>query len=143
VVNVNITIEGLKEIKAALKKLPPEAKEKLVDASWEISQDLAKRIRVAARAHGPQDALMASTVATGEKTEPSVTIGGSSRVGRHHKPAFKILFGAEFGATYLKQFSPRNTEGYFIYPTVRDMEDDIVEKWTDAANQAIDDFGEG
>lgn len=140
--NISISIEGLPEIKAALRKLPPEAKANLVDASWEISQDLAKRIRVAARAAGPQAGLLASTVATGEKTEPSVQIGGSSPQGRHHKPAFKILFGAEFGATYLKQFKTRNTDGYFVYPTVREMEPDIVEKWTNAANDAIDDFGE-
>lgn len=141
--SINITVDGLKETEAALKKLPPEALEGLIDASWEISQDLAKRIRIAARSQGPQAALLAGTVSTDEKTKPAVTIGGSSKVGRKKKPAFKVLFGAEFGATYLPQFRARNTGGYFIYPTVNEMSDDIAEKWLKAANDAVDNFGRG
>jgi hypothetical protein len=138
---IKVKVDGYAEISKALRKLPPEALEKLIDASWELSGTLAKGIRAAARATSRQAGLLASTVETDERVHPAVTIGGTARVGRNHKPAYKVLFGAEFGAKFLRQFRVRNTGGYFIFPTVREQQASMVDTWVRAANQAIDDFG--
>jgi hypothetical protein len=138
---VSIQISGLREAMRRVRALPDDALSKVQDASWELSQDLAKTTRAMARANGPQSALLAATVATGEGTLPSVTVGGTSKVGRNKKPAYKILFGSEFGATFLHQFKPRNTGGYWFYPSVDAMRGEINTKWNDAARKAIDEFG--
>jgi hypothetical protein len=148
VVNVNIKIDNLKETSAALKRLPEDLQSNVIDASWDISQKLAKAIRTAARANGPQTALLAGTVATGEAIAPVVTVGGSQPLptkGKRKKrfTAYQDVFGAEFGASFLPQFKPRNKGGYFIYPTVDAMAGEINEQWTKAADKAILDYAEG
>lgn len=141
--SISVKIDGLKETQRKLKLLPDDAKKELVDASFELSQDLAKAMRGNARSQGRQAALLTGTVATGEKELPQVSVGGSSPVGRHHKAAYKVLFGSEFGAKFLKQFKPRNTSGYWVYPAVDSMRGEIAEKWDAAAQRVIDNFCDG
>jgi hypothetical protein len=141
---LSVRIEGLKECQAQLRKMPEEAKSDLRDAAWEIAQDMAGRLRIAARASSPQSALMAPEISTADiGIMPSVKIGGSNRVGRRLKPAYKILFGAEFGATVLHQFRPRNTAGYWLYPTVTAMSPEIGDKWREAADKVVNAFCSG
>lgn len=146
-VKINIKISGLDETLTALKTIPESAKEKILDASWDLSQSIAKNIRVAARSQGAQTGLLAGTVTTGEALLPQVTVGGSSVLttkGKRKKPfkAFQDVFGAEFGATFLPQFKARDPSGYFIFPTVDDMSDEIEEKWNEAAEKVIAEFSE-
>jgi hypothetical protein len=138
---VSIKIDGLPAAMRRVRALPDDALSKVLDASWELSQDLAKTTRALARANGPQAALLAATVATGEGILPSVTVGGTIKVGRNKKPAYKVLFGSEFGAVFLKQFKPRNTGGYWFYPSVDAMRGEFNAKWNDAAQRACDEFG--
>ena|ERR1700749_3673343 len=143
----NMAVSGLYSTLAALNVMPDEAKSELKDAAFELSQDIAQAIRAAAHAAGHQGPLLAGTVSWGSDSGddsdlPEVQAGGSSRLGRRAKPAFKMLFGSEFGATYLKQFRPRNTVGYWFYPTVDRMSDEITSRWSEAADKVITEFSE-
>lgn len=149
--DIKFKIDNLKETSAALKKLPEDVQSNVIDASWELALTASKAIRAAARSQGPQTALLAGTVGASEGLVPVVTVGGDSALptkvsrGRHGKrfKAYQDVFGAEFGASRLKQFKPRNTSGYFIYPTVDAMAGVISAKWNEAADRAINDYGIG
>lgn len=145
--SVSIAVSGLYPTLAALAKMPDDAKAALKDTAFELSQDLAKNLRLAARAQGSQAGLLAGTVSTGTDTGqdlemPFVQAGGSSKLGRNRKPAYKLLFGSEFGAFYLKQFKPRNPVGYWFFPTAIAMSDEIARKWSDAADRVIAEFAD-
>ena len=143
--SATITVTGLKETMAALKKMPDDAKAGLKDTSFELAQSFAREVRAAARASSAQSGLMAGTTTVGKNNGadsdlPIVSMGGSSKVGRRGAAAFKILFGAEFGAHVLPQFRPFNATGYFFFPTVDAMSDEIGEKWSAAADKVIAEF---
>lgn len=145
--SASVTVSGLKETLAALRKMPDDAKAELKDTSFELAQSLAKALRSAARGQGPQSGLMAGTVNVGDSSGndsdlPVVQAGGSSKVGRNHAPAYKVLFGSEFGAHRLKQFRGFNSSGYWFFPTVDEMGEEIAEKWDEAAQRVIAAFSE-
>lgn len=57
------------------------------------------------------------------KSGPTLWIGGSRRIGRKKKPAFKLVYGAEFGARKLRQYRPWiGSTGYFFFPSIRSTE---------------------
>jgi hypothetical protein len=139
---VRVKIAGVDEIKRAFRRMSDEAKTELKRASEEIATDLAAKIRVAAVASSAQSALMAGTVKAAKGMVPIITAGGSARVGRNLKPAHKILFGAEFGAHTLRQFRPfTGNDGYWFFRTIRDNEQEISDKYNDAADRITRQFG--
>jgi hypothetical protein len=132
---VKIGISGLKETLAAFRALPDEATVALKNASGDIADQVADAIRSRAVATGSQARILADTVKSKRDRVPVVSAGGSVGIGRHRKPAYKLLFGSEFGATHLKQFKARNTSGYWFYPTVTEMKDDMSKHWLAAADE--------
>lgn len=129
-----ITVEGLFETLAAFRYLPKAASQALRERSLELAGTLASDVQSAARAEGGQAALMAGLIKAKRDRIPAVKAGGSRRVGRNRAPAFKLLFGAEFGADQYPQFKPhRGTRGYFMFPTIRGN-DAIPQAWQDVAD---------
>jgi hypothetical protein len=145
--SVKVAVKGLKETRAALALLPENATEELKDTSFDLSKRIAQTIKTVAASRGSQASLMAGTVSWGTNTGndsifPEVQAGGTSKVGRNRKPAYKLLFGSEFGAFYLHQFPIRNPRGYWFFPTIDTMSDQIAEEWSQAADRVIEQFGE-
>lgn len=140
---ITIKIEGLRETLAKFKELPPEASAELRKAARKVAEDVANDARRRAAQRGGQAALLVPTVKTNLDRVPSVSAGGSQRLGRNRKPAYKLLFGAEFGAKFLKQFKPRNTFGYWFYPAYYSNKDKIDEQWTVAADAIVNKFTSG
>jgi hypothetical protein len=135
---VTIHIDGLRETLAAFRRLPPEASEQLRIRSLQISEVIASRVRSAAHADSGQAALMAPTVKARRDRVPAVAAGGSVRVGRNRKPAFKVLFGSEFGSNHLRQFRPHLGRGsYWFFRTVEENEDWMASAWRRAADDVI------
>lgn len=146
---VNMPIEGARETLRAFRKLPKEASQELRERSLKLSETLANRARQAARSDSPQAALMAPTIKARRDRLPSIQVGGSKRVGRNRKPAYKILFGSEFGSNTLRQFRPHNgQEGYWFFPVAEQQSADIARAWQDVADEierrfTADDIGGG
>lgn len=140
---VNVRIEGVKETIAAFRKLPKDASKELREKSLDLSTLIANRARVAGMSDSPQSALMAPTVKPLKDRLPAVVVGGSSRVGRNRVPAYKVLFGAEFGAS-LPQFRPhQGRNGYWFFPSVEANEAAISRAWLKAADDTIRKFTAG
>jgi hypothetical protein len=149
--SVSISVRGLYPTLAALAKLPDDAKGALKDAAYDLSVDIGKRIRVAAASRGSQAGLIPigwgadveDNSTSADSDLPVVWAGGEARVGTRRKPAFKLLFGSEFGASYLKQFPPRQPLGRWFFPTVQDASGLIADRWMAAAEDVIAKFSEG
>lgn len=145
--SVTVRVKGLAETRTALAAMPENSTEALKDTAYDLSKRIAQTIKTVASARGSQATLMAGTVSWGTNTGgdsifPEVQAGGTSKVGRNRKPAYKLLFGSEFGAFYLHQFPGRNPRGYWFFPTVDTMNGQIAEEWSQAADRVIEQFGE-
>jgi hypothetical protein len=128
---VTIRITGLRETLRATKNWPDDAQKEIRAASLSIAGAVAVDIRTAARTNG-QSALLAPTVRAVKDRVPSVQAGGARRVGRNRVPAYKVLFGSEFGAVTLRQYRAFQSGGYWFFKTVEADTDYISSEWLDA-----------
>jgi hypothetical protein len=147
---IKLHILGVRETLAAFRKLPKEASNSLREQSMRLAASLAQHVAgapparggaAAARADSPQSALMAPTVKAIRDRVPAISAGGTSRVGRNQKPAFKILFGSEFGARRYKQFRPHlGTGSYWMFRTVQHNEAELSAAWGRVAAAIAESF---
>lgn len=138
---VRVHIEGASEVERALTRLPPQAKALLAAKTLKVAESLAGAVRTAAQADSRQSALLATTVRPVRGTRPAVTAGGTSAVGRNRKPAYKVLFGSEFGAHVLRQFRPFRRSGYWFFRTVEAEQPRMNREWRDVADEVVRKFG--
>lgn len=140
---VTLHVEGVKDTLDKFNELPKEANDAIKDRATEIARPVAERVRSAAKSR-PQDALLAPTVRVRRDRLPVVIAGGAKKVGRNRVPAYKVLFGSEFGSNHLKQFRPHlGQAGYWFFPTIEDAGREISDAWNQAAGDVIDEFTEG
>jgi hypothetical protein len=123
---ITIRISGLRETVRAFKKWPDDAITEIRAAGFSIAGYVATKIRASARLNA-QSALIAPTVRAQKDRLPVIVAGGARRVGRNRVPAYKVLFGAEFGAVTLAQFRAFNSGGYFFFVTV-DAESEYIQR---------------
>jgi hypothetical protein len=141
---ITVRIEGGRETLAAFRRLPREASTALRERSLELAKALAGRVQSSATGDSPQSALMATTVKAKRDRIPVIEAGGTTRVGSSRVPAYKVLFGSEFGARTLPQYRPHVGRGsYWMFRTVEDNEAMIAAGWLRAADDIVRAFGEG
>lgn len=141
---VTLRVEGLRETLAAFRSLPKEANTELRERTLKLSESLAASAQQAAKQEGRQARILAPTIKAKRDRVPAVTAGGAKRIGRTRTPAFKLLFGSEFGSSRLKQFKPhRGAEGYWFFPTVEREQAEIGRAWSEVADNIIKSFSEG
>lgn len=51
-----------------------------------------------------------------------------------------MVYGLEFGSVNYPQFPPRRKEGYFIYPTLRKIQPEIIDKWENSFDKILKEF---
>lgn len=157
-ITVKVTITGVRATLAKLKYLPKEASDKLRDESQKLASFLALNAKSAGYAEGRQVGLVAGTIKAVRDRVPSVTMGGSQRLGRNRKPAYGLLFAAEFGMdgrsgwygaskyghSAGRQWHPHaGTDGYFFFKTVDRNAGQIDAAWNRVADDVINEFGRG
>lgn len=152
---IRLRIDGARQTLAAFKKLGKEANKALRTANREISRDLAGKIQSAARASDAQSAAVAPSVKARSDRVPSIEAGGKRlatkqrrrSAGQRKTQAGDLLFGSNFGATYLPQFRKHNggagSEDYWFFTTVEDEMGDVVKRWEDAAERLLTEWGSG
>lgn len=142
---VQIRITGIRGTLTALSKLPKDAQNELRDAALELSKELARTAASRGRGEGRQAALVASTVKARRDRVPVIVAGGPTRLGRNRKPAWKLLFGSEFGSNYYLQFGkPHIGSGsYWFFDTVEAEQETITARWLEAADNVIQRFDGG
>lgn len=140
---VRMSIHGVRETLQALRALPKEANDQIRDKSLELSKMLTGRLQSAARIDSAQSALMAPTIRPARDRVPTVQAGGMRKVGRNRVPAYKVLFGSEFGSNNLKQYRPHQQGGYWFFVTVDNEQGPIAKAWREAADEVVRSFSSG
>lgn len=146
--NIDMRVDGARETLAAFKDLPKEASAELRKAALDLADMLAQRVKAAGAAEGRQAALLVGTVKPRRDRIPSITVGGTTAVGRSwpkrgRGKAFELLFGSEYGGRG-HGFKPhRGRFGYWINPTVEAEQDAVGREWLAAADRIIAAFTNG
>lgn len=140
---VQVRIDGLRQVLAALNQLPKDADVEIRAAAKALADSLALEAQQAGRLEGRQAALVATTVKAGRDRVPVITAGGPKRLGRNRAPAYKLLFGSEFGSNYYRQFGKPHLSGgsYWFFETVDAEQAQISKAWLDAADAIVEKFG--
>lgn len=137
-ITVTVRITGVRETLKAFRAMPKEASDELRAASGVIAAFMAATARARGTASSARSALVAQTVKVGRDRVPVVTVGGSSRLGSRQAPAWRLLFGDEFGANTHRQFRPhRGTKGYWFFSSIEGEESRIDREWNDAVDVII------
>lgn len=139
-ITVTVRITNLRETLKKFNNLPKDADKDMRAASLSIAGVLAVDIRTSARANA-QSALMVPSIRAQRDRVPTVVAGGTRRVGSNRVPAFKVLFGAEFGSHSLAQFRPFDGTGYFFFPTVEEKRGYIDREYNEAADEVLKKWG--
>ena len=148
--------KDLRAITKSFKGMSDEAVEAAKRESSNLAQFAGDRIRAAASS--APNALVARRIADGVRISKSSKIGelsfgfASQRFSGGATTQWNagtaggngLLAGAEFGAKKYKQFparSPRygkrGNEGYFIYPTLRQIQPELVARWESAFDRIL------
>lgn len=136
---VNVRIDGVRETLRALNKLPKDANNELRDRMQKLAQVFAVKAKLEAQTSPtPQASTVAKTVRARRDRVPVVVAGGTRRLGRRRVPAWKLLFGSEFGSNQYRQFGVRHQgrEGLWFFPTV-EAEQKTVQREFDKATSEI------
>lgn len=155
---VKLSISGIRETLKKFKELPPEASTELRDKTQALSSFLALKAKAAGFAIGGQAAPVATTIKANRDRVPSITMGGTKLITSTRKPAYKLLFGAEFGAngrygwfgaakysrSLGRQYLPHaGTKGYFFFRSVDDNQAELERGWNQVADDIVDRFSRG
>ncbi len=151
-VAIGFEIEGMRDTIKAFNKLDKDGKNAARDEVKKIAELLAARIR----AKAPSDKRyqnLAVTVRAGRDRVPVIYIGGRAtpKVSGGGGPR-ELIIGMEFGADQTGpnawRFPPRTPKlgrgnaGYWIYPTVKASQDEIIRLWFDAMDRIIEEWSE-
>lgn len=121
---MTVEAEGVQEtidaVRGIAKDLRKEANSEIRVASKAAAGELADRLRAAASsAATPVSRRVASSIRVKSDRFPTVTIGGSKRVGIRGAPAAALVWGSEQGGHH---FGAAAGGAYWIAPTVRAFE---------------------
>lgn len=140
----------LRGITKAFKAMDEQATEVAKRESSALAE-FAKSSIIDGSALMPVNQASALRIATGIKVSKSSKIG-ELRIGFASQKfsgggtTLDLLYGTEFGSKKYKQFptrSPREgrgNRGYFIYPTLRRIQPEIIAKWEIAFNSILKEF---
>lgn len=139
-----IKVDGARPILAVLQHLPKDASDELRDGAERLAGTLARHAIAAGQAEGRQAGIVSATVKVRRDRLPVISAGGTKLIGRNRKPAFKLLFGSEFGARVLKQYKPHIGRGsYWFFRTIEDHQAEISREWERVATAIVRKFGIG
>lgn len=150
----------LRKITRAFKAMDDEATAQAKKQSNALAQFAADKIKVAA---GTRiiNASAARRIADGVRVSKTSRIGelsygfasqkfsggGTTQFNPPRQGGNGLLAGMEFGSNRYKQFPKysgrygRGSKGYFIYPTLRQIQPEIVAKWESAFDQILKEWG--
>jgi len=136
----------LRQVFAALKGMTEEDKEEAKRQSGALAE--YARTEVISSAQNLNNNKVSSRVALGSRVKKSskigeITYGFASQKFSGGATTKDIWGGTEFGSNKFKQFpvwsgkEGRGSRGWFIYPTLRRIQPEIVAKWTQAFEKIL------
>jgi hypothetical protein len=140
----------LRAILRSFKVMDEEATAQAKTVSSELADYVKSKI-VDAAAFTRTNTIGSTRLATGAKVSKSSKIGEISFGFAAQKfsgggTTQQLWGGLEFGSNKYKQFpvwsgrEGRGSRGWFIYPTLRSVQPDIIKKWEQAFSKIVKDF---
>jgi hypothetical protein len=137
----------LRGITRAFKAMDDEAIEAAKRESSNLAQFAADRVKITA-ATRTVSGTAARRIADGVRVSATSKIGEFSYGFARQRfsgggSTLDLLYGMEFGSNRFKQFPTRTpnrgrgNSGYFIYPTLRQIQPDLIRKWEDAFSKIL------
>ena len=137
----------LRGITRAFKGMSDEAVEAAKKESSNLAEYAAGQIKIAA-ASRTISGTAARRIADGVKVSKTSKIGEFSYGFARQKfsgggSTLDLLYGMEFGSNRFKQFpnrtpnKGRGNSGYFIYPTLRQIQPQLVQRWEEAFSKIL------
>jgi hypothetical protein len=134
----------LRAVYGALKNMSDAAKEEAKRESGALAEYAQKKIASKATTRGKA----ANRIAQGSKVKKSsttgeITYGYASQKFSGGATTRDLWGGNEFGSNRYRQFpiwsgrEGRGSKGYFIYPTLREIQPHIVSEWTAAFTKIL------
>jgi hypothetical protein len=142
-VKVEYDKADIRQILRAFKAMSDEAIAQSKAVSFELANYAAGKIR--SYAVGSRY-LATSRVTDNVKVSKSSKIGEfaygykSQRFFSGGASTLDMVYGLEFGSNRYPQFPARRREGYTIYPTLRQIQPEIVNKWETAFDKILKEF---
>ena len=140
----------LRTVFKALKNMNEEANEEAKRQSGALA-DFA-RAEVIQTANSGNNTKVAGRIAQGSRVKKSsrigeITYGFASQKFSGGATTKTIWGGTEFGSNKFRQFpvwsgrEGRGSKGWFIYPTLRRIQPQIVAKWTESFDKILKEWG--
>ena len=134
----------------ALKNMSEEANEEAKRQSGALAE--FARDEVIQKANSLQSNKVAGRIAEGSRVKKSsrigeITYGFASQKFSGGATTKTIWGGSEFGSNKYKQFpvwsgrEGRGSKGWFIYPTLRKIQPQIVARWTESFDKILKEWG--
>jgi len=136
----------LRQVFKALKNMSEEANEEAKRQSGALAE--FARDEVIQKANSLQSNKVAGRIAQGSRVKKSsrigeITYGFASQKFSGGATTKTIWGGSEFGSNKYKQFpiwsgrEGRGSKGWFIYPTLRKIQPQIVARWTESFDKIL------
>jgi hypothetical protein len=140
----------LRAVFKALKNMDDEATVEAKRQSGALAE--YARGEVISKATSLQSSKVAGRIAQGSKVKKSskigeITYGFASQKFSGGASTRDIWGGSEFGSNKYKQFpvwsgrEGRGSKGWFIYPTLRRIQPEIVARWTESFTKVLKEWG--
>jgi hypothetical protein len=140
----------LRAVFKALKNMDDEATEEAKRQSGALAE--YARAEVIQKARSLQSSKVASRIADGSRVKKSsrigeITYGFAAQKFSGGATTKSIWGGSEFGSNTYKQFpvwsgrEGRGSKGWFIYPTLRRIQPEIVARWTESFTKILKEWG--
>jgi hypothetical protein len=134
------------DVKLILKRFKLMSDEAVTQAK-KVSNSLADKAAGRIKAYAVGSRFIASSrVADNVKVSKTSKIGEfgygykSQRFFSGGASTLDMVYGLEFGSNRLPQFPARRREGYFIYPTLRKLQPEIIKEWENAFTDILKEF---
>ena len=134
----------LRAIVQAFKAMDEQSVEEAKQESSALAQYAADKVKQAAQSRIVSGAAV-KRVAEGVKVSKSSKIGEFSYGFASQRfsggaDTRTLWGGLEFGSRRYRQFPTRNKQGYFIYPTLRSIQPELVRQWEEAFSRIVRKF---
>lgn len=142
-VKVEYDKTDIRQILRAFKAMSDEAIAQSKKVGFELADFAAGKIR---------NYAVGSRFIASSRVADNVKISKSSKIGEFAygyksqkffsggASTLDMVYGLEFGSTNYPQFPPRRKEGYFIYPTLRKLQPEIIDKWEKSFDKILKEF---
>jgi len=142
-VKVEYDRSDIRTILRSFKAMSDEAIAQSKKVSFELADFAAGKIR--------NYAVGSRFIATSRVTD-NVKVSKSSKIGEFSygyksqkffsggASTLDMVYGLEFGSNQYPQFPGRRREGYFIYPTLRKLQPEIIKEWEKGFSDILKEF---